>query len=96
MNKKKVQATLITAMSDGADNIDDIEGFIMSTITKDEITMSCGGNMSHHMSMIKCILDRITEDLTVEEYSYFALELTAYIRRLMEKRYRSDSELKEK
>ena len=93
---KKIQALLLSAMNDSADNLTDIEGFIMSTITKDEITMSCGGNMSHHMSMIKCILDRITEDLTVEEYSHFALELTVYIRRLMEKRYRSDSELKEK
>lgn len=93
---KKIQALLLSAMNDAADNLTDIKGFIMSSITEDEIIMSCGGDMGHHMSMIKCILDRITEDLTVEEYSHFALELTVYIRRLMEKRYRSDSELEEK
>ena len=93
---KQVQTTLLTAMNDMADNLTDIKAFIATSLAEDEITMSCGGNLSHHMSMIKCIIDRVTEGLTVEEYSHFALELTIYIRRLMEKRYRSDSELEEK
>ena len=96
MDKKKVQLTLLNAMNDAADNIKDIDGFIMTALAGDEITMSCGGNMSHHMAMLKCIIDKVSEDLPVEEYSQFALELTIYIRRLMEKRYSSDSELKEK
>ncbi len=96
MNEKKIKATLVTAMNDAANSLDNINAFIITSTTKDEITMACGGNMNNHMSMIKCILDRISEDLTVEEYSHFALELTIYIRRLMEQRYRSDSELKEK
>lgn len=92
---RESKAALIVGMGTITDHIDDIKGYIITTINSEDILVSGSGTTSEITAMIKCVIDNITSEMDVETYSHFALELTVYIRRLMERRYGSDSELKE-
>lgn len=86
----------IQCMKDTTEHIDELDGYILTVVDSEDILVSASGNIHDLIAMLKCIIDNATQEMDVEAYSHLGLELTVYIRRLMEQRYRSDSELKEK
>lgn len=92
-NKSKM--ALIQCMNDVIEHADDLNSYIFVVLDSEDILVSASGKVDEIAAMIKCAIDNITSEMDVETYSHLALELTVYIRRLMERRYGSDSELKE-
>lgn len=87
---------VIEYMNDITTNIDDIGAYMFIASNNRNLLLSASVSSHDVITMCKYLIDNVAEVMDVENYSRFALELTIYMRRLMEKRYGSDSELKEK
>lgn len=86
---------LIKCMNDATEHIDELNSYFFIVADKEDILVSASATTTEVIMMFKCLLDNITSKMNVETYSQVALELTVYMRRLMEQRYCSDSEFKE-
>ena len=87
---------LIQCMNDVTEHIDELNSYFFIVSDRKGFIVSASATGHEAIMMFKCLIDNVTSEMDVEDYSRFALELSIYMRRLMEQRYGSDSELKEK
>lgn len=87
---------LIQCMNDVTEHIDELNSYFFIVSDRKDFIVSASATGHEAIMMFKCLIDNVTSEMDVEDYSRFALELSIYMRRLMEQRYGSDSELKEK
>ena len=87
---------LVQCMNDVTEHIDELNSYYFIVADNKDILVSASATTSEAVALFKCLIDNVTSKMDVETYSRVAMELTFYMRRLMEKRYGSDSELEVK
>ena len=87
---------LIATMDSIAEHIDEVDSYMLICgLHGDEFMMTFNGDTDEMQAMLRAIVDKLSDDFDVVDYSHFLIQFNMFARRLMEHKYGSESELEE-